>query len=70
LREPYLGVAAVERRKRRRPAKTMAVAQEVCGVDGGGCDRPEEGSVDGGSGDRLLFIGLKISAAVLNQNHR
>jgi hypothetical protein len=50
LCETYLGVAAVERWRwqRRRLAKMVAVAQEVCGVDGGGGDRPKEG----GGGDR------------------
>jgi hypothetical protein len=52
LHEPYLSVAAVERRRwqRRRPVKTVAVAQEVCGVNGG--DQSEEGGVDGSGGDR------------------
>jgi hypothetical protein len=54
LREPYLGVAVKEWRRwwRRRPAKTVAVAQEVCGINGSGGNRPEEGGIDGGGGDR------------------
>jgi hypothetical protein len=43
LREPYLGVAVKEWRRwwRRRPVKTVAVAQEVHGINGsgGGGDR-------------------------------
>jgi hypothetical protein len=37
LREPYLGVAAVDRWRwrRRRPAKMVVVVHEVRGVDGG-----------------------------------
>jgi hypothetical protein len=47
-------VVVVERRRwrRRKPAKTVAVAQEVHGADGGGGDLLEEGGIDGGSGDR------------------
>jgi hypothetical protein len=54
LCKPYLGVVVVERRRwrRRKPAKTVAVAQEVHGADGGGGDLLEEGGIDGGSGDR------------------
>jgi hypothetical protein len=38
--------------QRRRPVKTVVVAQEVCGVNSDGGDRPEEGGVDGDGGDR------------------
>jgi hypothetical protein len=43
LREPYLGMAVVERRwwRRRRPMKTAAVVLEVRGVDSDGGDRPK-----------------------------
>jgi hypothetical protein len=54
LREPYLSVTEVERWRwrRRRPVKTVVVAQEVRSVDDGGGDRPEEGGVDDDGGDR------------------
>jgi hypothetical protein len=59
LCELYLGVVAVERRwwRRRRSAKTVAVAQEVRGVDGSSGDRSEEGGIDGGGGDHGIESG-------------
>jgi hypothetical protein len=64
LHEPYLGVAAVERRRwqRRRPVKTVAVAT---GIVESGVDLESFGMKSEITQGRLLFIGSKISTVVL-----